>query len=277
MTAVSVPVLRGHGGALLRYADGALTLRREDEEIRIPLEAIRFVAPDGPAVVFELRAPGGAPGVGYRVDGVNEAAAMLFSKAVNDAAAALPDLDLSLDGASLVTTRSLRTPSTPPTPLSAGEKARGLAWALTALGPGLAGLIAMSVLVVVNDGPSALVLSVILGIVAILLNLFSAYTMERAFQMWWLPRRGITVMAVRTSPYGKSGTYTYTDASGTTHSYFRQAYASEIEISYSPHAPGTAVGVYPPFVRVLVALVSLILWAATLGLVYLMILMGQNI
>ncbi|MFF5972078.1 hypothetical protein ACFY7C_11210 [Streptomyces sp. NPDC012769] len=277
MTAVSVPVLRGHGGALLRYTDGALTLRREDEEIRVPLEAIRFVAPDGPAVVFELRAPGGAPGAGYRVDGVNEAAAMLFATAVNDAAAELPEPDLTLDGATLVTTRSLRTPTAPRTPLSTGEKARGLGWGLAAFGPGLTGLIAMSVLVVANGEPGALVLSVILGVVAILLNLFSVYTMERAFQMWWLLRRGITVMAVRTSPYGKSGTYTYTDATGRTYSYFRQAYASEIEICYHPDAPGTAVGVYPPFVRVLVALVSLILWAATLGLVYLMILMGQNI
>ncbi|GAA3395829.1 hypothetical protein [Streptomyces roseoviridis] len=277
MTAVSTPILRGSDGAVLRHQDGALTLRRGDEETLIPLEAIRFVAPDGPAVVLELRAPDGAQGVGYRVDGVNEAAAMVFATAVNHAVAALPEPDLSLDGAALVTTRSLRTPSPPQPALSAGEKARGLGWALLALGPGLAGFITMSVLVVVNGEPGALILSFMVGVVAILLNLVSAYTLERAFLMWWLPARGITVMAVRTSPYGKSGTYRYTDPSGKTHSYSRQAYASEIEISYSPSAPGTSIGVYPAFVRVLVALVSLTLWAATLGLLYLMILMGQNV
>ncbi|MER7515729.1 hypothetical protein [Streptomyces sp. NPDC126499] len=274
MTAVSTPILRGSDGAVLRHQDGALTLRRGDEETRIPLEAIRFVAPDGPAVVFELRAPDGAQGVGYRVDGVNEAAAMVFATAVNDAVVALPEPDLSLDGAALVTTRALHTPSPPQPALSTGEKARGLGWALLALGPGLAGLVTMSVLVVADGEPGALVFSFILGIVAIVLNLLSAYTLERAVLMWWLPRRGITVMAVRTSPYGKSGTYTYTDASGQTHTHDRQAYAREVEISYSPSDPGRSVGVYPAFVRVLVALLSLILWAATLGLVYLMVSWG---
>ncbi|MDI9832564.1 hypothetical protein [Streptomyces sp. KAU_LT] len=55
--------------------------------------------------------------------------------------------------------------------------------------------------------------------------------------------RGITVMAVRTTSYGKRGTYEYTDPSGTTHSYFREASASEIEVSYHPDDPAESVGV----------------------------------
>ncbi|MEU6877118.1 hypothetical protein [Streptomyces sp. NPDC046712] len=135
----------------------------------------------------------------------------------------------------------------------------------------------MSVLVVVGGEPGALVLSVLMGIVVLPFNVVSAYSMERAYLMWRLPSRGITVMAVRTSPHGKSGTYEYTDRSGASHSYYRQAYASAIEISYDPDAPGTVIGVYPVAARVLVTLLSLGLWAGTIGLAALMILMGLGI
>ncbi|MFF9867913.1 hypothetical protein ACF1G0_21240 [Streptomyces sp. NPDC013953] len=95
----------------------------------------------------------------------------------------------------------------------------------------------MSVLVVLNGEAGALVLAVILGIVALLLNICSAFTLEPAFHMWWLPERGITVMAVRTSPYGTSGDYTYTDAGGTSHSSYRQAYASEMRSATTRTTP----------------------------------------
>ncbi|MFE5296915.1 hypothetical protein [Streptomyces sp. NPDC056632] len=277
MTTASTPVLRGSGGAVLRHEDDALTLRRGDVETHIPLRAVRDVVPEGRAVAVELRAPEGATPVVHRVEGVNGASADLFATAVGAALAGLPEPDPSLDGAALVTTRSLRTPGSPTPAISAGHKARGLAWAALALGPGLAAFIAMSVLVVVNDEPGALVLSLLMGLVVIVLNVLSGYTADRAVQMSLLPRRGITVMAVRTSPYGKSGTYAFTDRDGTTHHYFRQAYASEIEISYHPDNPLTVVGVYPVFVRVLVALSSLVLWAATIGVICLMILVGLNV
>ncbi|MFF4012727.1 hypothetical protein [Streptomyces sp. NPDC001717] len=273
-TPSSTPILRGRGGAALRHDDGALTLRRGDEETRIPLEAVRAVLADDQSVTVELRAPEGAPPVIHRVEGVSAAAASMFATALDAALAEVPVSDSSFDGAALVTTRSLRTPRTP---VSAGEKAKGLAWAVVALGPGLGALIAMSVLVVIRGEPGALVLSVLMGIVALLFNVVSAVTMERGYQMWRLPRYGITVTAVRTSPFGKSGTYQYTDQSGASHNYSRQAYASEIEISYHPDDPGTNVGVYPVVVRVLVTLSSLLLWGATISLIYLMILMGRNV
>lgn len=156
-------------------------------------------------------------------------------------------------------------------------------WALPPVGvvavlaPGVGAFVAMSAGVVLHGEPAALVLSVLLGVVVIVLNLSSVASADRAIQMWRLPRRGVTVTAVRTSPYGRSGTYAYTDAGGASHSYQRKARAGEIEVSYHPKDPGRVVGVYPGFVRVLVALGSLVLWAGTLGLAYAMLLMGLTI
>ena len=268
MTTASTPVLRGRGGAVLRQEGDALTLRRDDEETRIPLRAVRFVAPDGPAVVLELRAPDGASGAGYRVDGVNHAAAALFATAVNDAVAALPEPDLALDGAALVTTRSLRPEPTPRTPASAGAVARGVFWIVVSLGPGLATLIGTSALFVAHGEPGFLLLSIPMGIVTVLFNITSAATTERVTKMWLLPRRGITVMAVRTNPPGRKGVYAYTDPRGETHRYDRDASAHEIEIAYHPDDPTDRVGVYPVYVRVFASLGTLLLWAATAGLVF---------
>ncbi|MFD3662781.1 hypothetical protein ACFWVF_19640 [Streptomyces sp. NPDC058659] len=120
-TTPSAPVLRGSGGAVLRYEVDALTLRRGDEEIRIPLQAVRDVIPDRRAVTVELRVPAGGAPVTHRIGGVSEAAAGLFAMGVGTALAALPEPDPSFDGASLVTTRS---PATPGPSLSIGEKAR---------------------------------------------------------------------------------------------------------------------------------------------------------
>jgi hypothetical protein len=116
-----------------------------------------------------------------------------------------------------------------------------------------------------------LLLAVPMGIVTVLFNVTSGVAAQRATKMWLLPWRGITVMAVRTSPYGKRGIYEYTDPSGKTHSYYRDAYASEIEICYHPDDPAESVGVYPVFMRVLATLGALVLWAVTAGLVFLAI------
>ncbi|MBW5483794.1 hypothetical protein [Streptomyces bambusae] len=264
----SAPILRGSGGTVLRHEGDVLTLRRGDEETRIPLRAVRDVVPDRRAVIVELRAPAGGTPVTHRIDGVNEASAGLFATTLGTALARLPEPDPSFDGAALVTTRSLRTPPPPAPPISAGQKARGLAWVLVALGPGLASLIVTSVLFVLHGEAGMLILAIPMGLVSVFLNLASAAAAERSLQMWLLPWRGITVMAVRTSPYGKSGKYEYTDSSGTLHSYYRDAYASRIEISYHPENPGNPVGVYPVFTRVVVALGTLILCAVTAGVIF---------
>jgi hypothetical protein len=269
MTATpSAPVLRGSGGAVLRHEDDALTLRRGDEETRIPLRAVRDVVPDGRAVTVKLRVPAGATPVVHRVEGSNAAAVSLFATAMGTALAGLPESDPSFDGAALVTTRSLRTPPTPRTPVSAGAQARAGVWLLVTLVPGLATLVGTSVLFVMHGEPGMLLLAVPMGIVTVLFNATSGVTAQRATKMWLLPWRGITVMAVRTSPYGKRGIYEYTDPSGKTHSYYRDAYASEIEICYHPDDPAESVGVYPVYMRVLATLGALVLWAVTAGLIF---------
>lgn len=161
--------------------------------------------------------------------------------------------------------------------VGAARRSRALGWILMALVPGVGASVAMSVLVVQRDKSGALVLSVILGIVAILLNLSSAALSERLFQMWVLPGRGITVTAVRTSPYGKRGSYAYTVLGGKTHSYSRQSYAAEIEICYRPDDPAANVGLYPVFTRVVVTFGALLLWGVTLGLIVLMIFLGAKV
>lgn len=103
-------MLRGSGGAILRHEDEALTLRRAEQEIRIPLEAVRNVVPNGRTVTVELRVLPGTQAVVHRVEGVSEAAAGLFATMMSAAVAQLPEPDPSLDGAALVTTRSLAGP-----------------------------------------------------------------------------------------------------------------------------------------------------------------------
>ncbi|MFD7560471.1 hypothetical protein ACFV9E_39015 [Streptomyces sp. NPDC059835] len=262
-TTPSIPVLRG-GGAVLRHEDDALTLRRRDEEILIPLPAVRDVIPDGRAVTVELRVPAGGTPVTYRIVGVTEAAADLFAVAVGTAVAALPEPDPSFDGASLVTTRSLRVPS-----LSAVEKAKGIAALVIALGPGVVTLILSCVLVVMKGEAGLLFLSIPMGLVIVCFNVASAGATYKAFQMWLLPRHAITVMAVRTSPYsGRSAKYEYTDASGQTHSCYRGDYASQIEISYHPDSPGHPFVVRHPLTRVAATIGTLLLWAFTAGLIF---------
>ncbi|MEV4949766.1 hypothetical protein [Streptomyces sp. NPDC053755] len=267
-TTPSAPVLRGTGGAALRHEDDALTLRRGDEEIRIPLQAVRDVVPDRRAVAVELRVPAGGTPVTHRIDGVSQAAADLFATAVGAALAALPEPGPSFDGAALVTTRSLHIPRDPGPSRTAWQQARTTAWLLLAVVPGLATLIVTSVLYVMHAEAGMLILSIPMGIVTVFLNLASATAGERVLQMWLFPRRGITVVAVRSSPYGTSGTYEYTDPSGTTHRYHRSASAGRIEVSYHPDDPGQAVGVYPPSTRVLAAIGTLLLWAVTAGLIF---------
>ncbi|MEV7617463.1 hypothetical protein [Streptomyces sp. NPDC089799] len=264
-TTPSVPVLRGSGGAVLCYEDEALTLRRGDEEIRIPLQAVREVIPDRRAVTVELRVPAGGTPVTHRVRGVSEAAAGLFAMGVGAALAALPEPDPSFDGASLVTTRSLRTPGPSP---SIGERARHHSFKVIAFGPGLVALILTCVLFIMHGEAGMLLLAVPMGLVNVLFNAVSAGAAYGTLRMWRLPRHVITVMAVRTSPNGAPGKYKYTDPSGQTHSCDRNTYASQIEISYHPDHPGQPVDIHPVSTRVAATIGTLLLWAVTAGLIF---------
>lgn len=250
-----------------------LTLRRGDEETRIPLEAVRRVSPGGRAVTVTLRVPEGAEPVVHVLPGVHDTPAYAFASAVGAALARLPEPGPSFDGSQLVTTRS-RNSGGADADADADDGPKRLLLGLISLGPGLAALIVMSVLLVAHGEAIMLALSVPLGVVALVLNFVSAAATERGYAMWRLPRRGVTVTAERTSPSGATGTYAYTDQHGATHTYRRKGYASRIEVSYDPAVPASKVGVYPVTVRLLVALAALALWSATIGLIVLMIRMG---
>ncbi|MFJ9826199.1 hypothetical protein ACIRSU_17770 [Streptomyces sp. NPDC101160] len=265
-------IVRGSGGAVLRHEDGVLLLRRGDEETRIPLEAVRRVSPGGRAVTVTLRVPEGAEPVVHVVQGVHDTPAYAFASAVGAALARLPEPGPSFDGARLVTTSSRNARAGADSDADDGPKR--LLLGLISLGPGLAALVVMSVLLVMHGEAIMLALSVPLGVVAVVLNFVSAAATERGYAMWRLPRRGVTVTAERTSPSGATGTYAYTDQHGATHTYRRKGYASRIEVSYDPAAPTSKVGVYPVVVRLLVGLAALALWSATTGLIVLMIRMG---
>ncbi|MFI8516931.1 hypothetical protein ACIGEZ_03730 [Streptomyces sp. NPDC085481] len=256
----SALVLRGSGGTVLRHeTDGALTLRRGDEEHRIPLQAVRGVLPDGRSVSVQLRAPGGAQPVVHRVDGVSEAAVEAFAEAVNLALLELPEPDPSTDGATLVTTRNLAESQPPKQPLLKS-------WAFWLTAPVLTLLLAQSVAVVVAGEPALLVLIWILGVIGWVLTAVSAYTAERAFMMWWLPRHGVTVMAEFAFRIPSTRVYEYTDLNGETHRYRKQYGGSRAEVSYHPRKPATVIGNFSVVARLWVALLALLLCGATLGL-----------
>ncbi|MFE1292163.1 hypothetical protein [Streptomyces sp. NPDC058751] len=263
----SVPVLRGSGGAVLRHDGAALTLRRAEDEIRIPLEAVQDVVTSGRTVTVELRMPQGAQAVVHRVEGVSEAAAGMFATAVNAAVARLPESDPSLDGAALVTTRSLADPHAP------GVRGRFLATGLlmAVFSPGLAALVAGSVIVVVRGRPLGLLVILVLGVVGLLLNAVCVALTAQAKNMWHLPRRGITVQAGFTSRGKTTRVYEYTDQHGETHTFNTSRGTTHVEIAYDPRHPHIAVGVFPVVVRLLMTLATLLSWCAAIAWFALMI------
>ncbi|MFB6784596.1 hypothetical protein [Streptomyces sp. NPDC056352] len=271
-TTPSTLVLRGSDGAVLRHEDGTLTLRRGDEEIRIPLEAVQDVLPDGRAISIELRAPEGTQHVVHRVEDVSEAAVGAFATTVGTALAELPEPDPSLDGATLVTTRSLA-----PAPTSRVSNRARWAKLVLVMGPSIAVFIAMAVILVVRGQLGPLVLALLMGVGGFILNLLSSYATEQSYLMWYLPRHGITVMAEFLYRIPSARVYEYTDQSGATHRYRTQRHVSRVEVSYDPREPARVVGVSPVTLRLLVAFTALLLWCATFGFFVLMVLVALNV
>ncbi|XIE78455.1 hypothetical protein AB6O49_10535 [Streptomyces sp. SBR177] len=102
-----IPVLQGDRGTELRSSGEELVLRRRDAELRIPFAAIARVRAARREVAVELTAPAGTEPTVHRIEDVSAAAASVFAEAVN---AALPERapgEETVDGATLVVTRSL--------------------------------------------------------------------------------------------------------------------------------------------------------------------------
>ncbi|WP_418960418.1 hypothetical protein [Streptomyces tritici] len=231
-----IPVLRGSGGALLQFEGDALVLSRADVETRIPLQAVRRIRAEGRAVAVELTAPAGTTPAVHRVDGVSEASATFFADAVN---ATLPERaeesGETVDGSTLVTVRARiedqQTRKTRELRRWVGAVAL-LAVLLTAavwiVAPAT---VALPLLVVVPFGATVTTLGV-LGV-----------RMLRG--QWYLPRKGITVAAVRrdntTDAFGVTGNFVYTDMHGQSRAMYAQSRAETIRVAYHPQKPGTVV------------------------------------
>ncbi|MFC8368591.1 hypothetical protein ACFUIT_11505 [Streptomyces sp. NPDC057239] len=260
MTTTPDLVLRGAGGAVLRFGGGAaVTLRRGDEELRTPLEAIELVHPEGRAVEVVLTAPDGIEPAAHRVDDVSEAAVTAFAEVVN---AALPDVfegDPVPDGSALVTTRTIGPPP---------ESEQDRNWRLAKRAVLVFAVVAvvLSAVLAVAGEPDFIVFLWPLGFFGPLMGVISAGIMgPGAVRMWRLPRHGITVTAEFSHYTDRTRVYRYTDLHGTAHTYQGGNGGSHLEISYDPRDPRRAVAASSAWERCMVAFVTLLLGAVSLA------------
>ncbi|MFF8377277.1 DUF3592 domain-containing protein [Streptomyces sp. NPDC015661] len=238
MTTSPSLVLRGSGDAVLRFEGTVVTLGRPGGGHRIPLAAIESVQAEGRAVEIELTGAGDP----YRVEDVSEAAATAFVDAVT---AALPETPVA-DGAGLVTTYAV--PAPPP------RLARRQARALVAAVP----VVALDVFVGAAGewGYAGLFWPAFL-VVAV--GVFLVYVMGRdLYRMWHLPRHGITVAAEFSHYTNNTRVFTYTDATGTTHTYNNTVGGTRFEVSYDPRDPKVAIHPEGLYVRGMMALMTLV-------------------
>ncbi|MEU2508562.1 hypothetical protein ABZ621_28120 [Streptomyces sp. NPDC007863] len=235
-----IPVLRGSGGTVLQSEADGLVLSRADVETRIPLQAVRRIRAEGRAVAVELTAPAGATPAVHRVDGVSEAAATVFAGVVN---ATLPEraeeAGETADGSALVTVRAL----TEPEPESEQDRRTRV----FRLWLGTVALLAVVLTVAVwIAAPAVIALPLLVAVP------FGATATTAGFiglkivrNEWYLPRKGITVEAVRrdgtTDQFGVTGNYVYTDMDGQSRAMFAQSRAEVIQVAYHPQNPSTVV------------------------------------
>ncbi|MFF2775932.1 hypothetical protein ACFVU3_13580 [Streptomyces sp. NPDC058052] len=228
-----VPVLRGSGGVVLQAEDDELVLTRGHEETRIPFQAVRTVRAEGRVVAVELTAPAGSNPAVHRVGGVSEAAATMFADTVN---ASLPEhadeSAESADRSALVTVSTL-------TESDEDANFRGLTfWAWTA------GLLILAMAVVIGIlGPMAMaVLFLMVTPFGVGITAFGAVLMRGLYDIWHLPRHGITVEAKRDGV-----SYVYTDMQGATHSrvdLLGRSTAPTVQVAYRPGRPDKSTFVH---------------------------------
>lgn len=228
MTARPVIVLRGNG-AVLRFEADTVTLRRADEELSIPLDAIGEAFADGRAVEVRLTAPDGVDAVVYRVEDVSEAAVAAFVDGVNALLTARPDGAPRSDGSALVTRRSVAADAAP----RFGGRRAALVAALVAF-------VALDVTLGVAGSPqyaAMLAVCVAFGSAGVL----TAFLLGQGlYRMWRLPKHGITVMAEFSHYTNNSKVYRYTDSTGATHTHTATG-GDRVELSYDPQDPRRAV------------------------------------
>ncbi|GGL91792.1 hypothetical protein GCM10010129_39440 [Streptomyces fumigatiscleroticus] len=245
MTTTSSLVLRGDG-AVLRLEAQTVVVRRAHEEVRIPLEAIEDVLPDGRMVGVRLTAPDGADAAVYRVENVSEAAVTAFAEAVRGLLPPRPAGAPRADGSALVTVRSLDGP--------VRRRFGGTRAALTAVA---VLIVALDVAVGIAGGPQFSVALLGTLVPATSGGLMVGLLGRGLYRMWRLPRHGITVMAEFSHYTNKSRVYRYWDASGTAYTHTATG-GDRVELSYDPRDPRRAVVCEGPVMRVVMGVIALI-------------------
>ncbi|MGW9448010.1 hypothetical protein [Streptomyces sp. NPDC055632] len=256
ITFPSVPVLRGAQGSELRSDPAGLLLRCPREEVRIPLAAVARVYADGRAVAVELTAPAGTEPTRYRIEGVSRASATVFGEAVNGALPERPAGEDPVDGSTLVTitheaaedaereareereARALREreaeedtePRTPAALVVTGVTA--------ALGLGLVALAAG--VVIAGDHASRALAVLLVGAVTLLMARVTIGAASVPWNIWYLPRHGVTVETVPTLIRGQVR-YGYTATDGKLRRAPHDAQGTPYNIAYHLKHPARAV------------------------------------
>lgn len=249
-----IPVLRGSGGAVLKSEGDDLVLSRADVETRIPLQAVRRIRAEGSAVAVELTAPAGTTPAVHRVDGVSEAAVAVFADAVN---ATLPEraeeAGETADGSTLVTVRALTEPP---------ESEQDRRTRVFRLWLGAVALLTVVLTVAVwIAAPASIALPLLIAVpFAATATTAGIMGLKIVRNEWYLPRKGITVEAVRhdsvIDAFGVAGNYAYTDMHGQSRAMYAQSSAEIIQVAYHPENPGTVVACQSLLRRSLWAVVS---------------------
>ncbi|MDT9690710.1 hypothetical protein Q5762_20650 [Streptomyces sp. P9(2023)] len=242
-TTSPVPVLQGNRGTELRAEGEELVLSRPDEVLRIPFAAIARVRAQGRDVALELTAPALAEPTVYRIEDVSRAAATAFADVVNGALPARPAGEETVDGATLVTIRSLRTADADE---DGGEDLddvqRGLPapdkWTFYTAAAAVA-VLAVVVGVLDRNGGRGIA-TLLLGELGVGAFFLSWAGLASVWRGWYLPRYGITVDARQVYRNGNT-TLAYTDTDGVTHHIWGTKQNGTVRVAYHPRKPNTAV------------------------------------
>ncbi|WP_370412703.1 hypothetical protein [Streptomyces fradiae] len=235
----SIPVLQGDRGTELRSVGEELVLRRPEAELRIPLAAIARVRAERRDLAVELTAPAGTAPTVYRVEDVSAAAASVFADAVN---AALPERapgEETVDGATLVATRSLVFDDEE----SAREEEDAEVGLPTHKGWVYAACAAVAILAVVvglidkNWGRG--IATLLLGEAGVGVTYVALVGLSGLWWEWYLPRYGITVDGQQVFRDGGT-TNAFTATDGVTRHIHGENKGRPVRIAYHPRNPRNA-------------------------------------
>ncbi|WP_418956968.1 DUF3592 domain-containing protein [Streptomyces tritici] len=259
-----VPVLQGDKGTELRSDGEELLLRRPDAELRIPLAAIARVRAERRDVAVELTAPAGVEPTVYRVTDVSAAAAGVFADAVN---ATLPEraaAEETIDGSTLVVTRSLVI-GDDEDEVDENQVQVGLlsyaSW-LKYAGCAVAAVLAVAVGVLDGDWSRA-VATLLLGAAGAWVTYVAAMMCAMVWRDWYLPRYGITVDGQQVFREDDGDTVqAFTATDGVTRHIHGHNKGKTVRIAYHPKNPANALACTSTGDKVLMLVVTLVVTAA---------------